>query len=187
VTVTAWAGLHLATVPDRSVTVLRCARQAGPDTKRDARVIWLLWVSPVEDAPLAEVAALYPRRFSIDHGFRFDKQHLLWTTLHVRGPGAFQRWTDLITMAHNTLALARPLGVAAHLPWERPAATPATPQQVRRALPRIYATLGTPAAPPQLRGKSPGRAVGTVVRPAKRYAVVRKARSPAVPTVTATP
>ena len=181
VTVTAWTGLAFAEDLTHSCTILRCARQDGPDSKRDPRVIWLLWDSP-DAAPLSEIPDLYTRRFSEDHGFRFDKQALLWEEPRLRTPAQFQRWTDLMVAAHNTLVVARPVVGGVRLPWERDTDRPLTPQQVRRAFPGIMATLGTPAPPPQPRGKSPGRAPGTVVRPAKRYAVVRKS-APAPPNV----
>ena len=177
VTVTAWADLAFKEDPGYRLTLLQCARQDGPATKRDPRVIWLLWASP-DPAPLADAPDLYTRRFSIDHGFRFDKQAFRWEDLRVRTPAQFQRWTDLLTAAHNTLGVARSLGVDARLPWERTPHRPMTPQHVRRALPGILAKLGTPAALPQPRGKSPGRRRGTVVRPAKRYPIVVKGRPP---------
>lgn len=173
VTVRAWADLAFAGAMGHPVTVLECARQDGPDTAADPRVAWLLWESATEAAPLAEVADLYARRFSIEHGIRFDKQALLWEEPRVRTP-AFERWTDLVMAAHNTLVLARPVGDGVRLPWERTA--PLTPQHVRRALAEILPRLGTPAPPPQPRGKSPGRPRGSHPKPATRYPVVWKGR-----------
>ena len=179
VTVNSWDELAFAKGQAHPVTVLQCARQDGPNTKRDPRAMWLVWDSP-DPAPLAEIPDLYTRRFCVDHGFRFGKQALLWDDPRLRTPSQFQRWTDLMCAAQNTLVLARPLAQLLRLPWERDTDRPATPQQVRRAFPDILAKLGTPAPPPQPRGKSPGRAPGTVVVPAKRYPVVRKS-SPAPP------
>ncbi|MGH7536379.1 MAG: hypothetical protein ACREMG_12490 [Gemmatimonadales bacterium] len=80
-----------------------------------------------------------------------------------------------MAVAHNHLVLARPIAAVTHRPWET-TTRPLTPAQVRRALPGILAQVGTPACPPQPRGKAPGRALGTVVRRATRHPVIRKGR-----------
>jgi len=59
VTVRAWAGLAYADAMDYPVTLIACARQEGRDTKHDPRVIWLLWDSRTEAAPLPEIPDLY--------------------------------------------------------------------------------------------------------------------------------
>ena len=173
VTVDAWQDLGFADDHTVRVTVVRCARQDGPDTRRDPRVIWLVWVSP-SAAPLAAIPDYYARRFSIEHGIRFDKQTLGWADLHVRSSRAFQRWTDLVMCAHNLIGLARDLVDLKPFPWDRKTAGDRTPQQVQRALADILCKLGTPAAPAQPRGKSPGRAKGVVITPARRYPIAYK-------------
>jgi hypothetical protein len=185
ITVTAWGGLYFGGDMLQEVTLVRCVRQDGSASKRDPREIWLVWASPAtekhpaEKAPCGEIPALYARRFSIDHGFRFDKQSLLWEEPRLRTPAQFDRWTTVMMVAHNTLVLTRPVVVGVKLPWERTNARAETPQHVRRAFAGIYPELGTPAPPPQPRGKSPGREPGAVVTPAKRYPIVRKSRAPA--------
>lgn len=171
VTVRAWAHLLFPDDLTHPVTVLECARQDGPNTKRDPRVIWLLWDSATEDAPLAEIPTLYSRRFSIEHGLRFDKQVLRWAEPRLR-TRAFERWTDLVMAAHNSLQVARTLGETVRCPWQQ--GTPCTPLHVRQALAKILPTLGTPASTPQPRGKSPGRARDFHPTPAKRYPIIRK-------------
>ena len=171
VTVRAWDSLYFAEDMTHPVTLLECARHDGPNTKADPRVIWLLWDSP-EAAPLPEIPDLYVRRFSVEHGIRSDKQRLLWDEPRLR-TGAFERWTDLVMLAHNALYLARTCTAGARLPWER-STCPMTPQQVRQALGGILPRLGTPAPQPKLRGKSPGRTDGTHPNPAKRYPIIRK-------------
>lgn len=173
VTVSAWDGLAFADDPSLTVTVLRCTRQDGPASKRHPREIWLLW-DDAEPAPLAEIPDLYTRRFSVEHGFRYDKQQLLWDDPRLRTPRQMQLWSDLVFMAHNTLVAAQDLVRVQPLPWERPQADTATPAQVRRALAPILPTLDPPAPAPQPRGKSPGRRQGATVTPATRYSVVKK-------------
>jgi hypothetical protein len=171
--VAAWANLHYKQCRDLPVTVIRVIRQGATGKKRDPRVSWFVWLGQ-ELLPLSEVWPTYRRRYSQEHGFRFEKQDLLWTAPRLRTPEQFQRWTDIVAAARNQLALARATVEAQRYPWEAQN-RPATPRQVRRAMSRILQQLGTPAQPPQPRGKSPGRRPGTSVRPAQRYAVVYKA------------
>lgn len=173
VTVRAWAGLAYADAMQHPVTLLECARHHGKDRKHDPRIIRLLWDSRTEAAPLPEIPKLYPRRFGIEHGIRFDKQAVLWAEPRLR-TGAFQLWTDLVMARHNTLCLARPLCDGLRLPWE--ARSPLTLQHVRRALTEIIPRIGSPAPPPQPREKSPGRAREQRPKPATRFSVVWKGR-----------
>ena len=80
----------------------------------------------------------------------------------------------IVAAARNQLYLARDTVAAQRYPWEAQTRA-ATPRQVRRAMNQILTPLGTPAQPPQPRGKSPGRHRGTKVKPAQRYAVIYKA------------
>ena len=117
----------------------------------------------------------YRRRSSHEHGYRFEKQSLLWTQPRLRTPAQFERWSLLVAIVHNHLALARPQVQAVLRPWESNWRN-ASPQQVRRAMATIVAQLGTPAQPPKPRGKSPGRHTGAVVKHAPRYGVVYKSK-----------
>ena len=125
---------------------------------------------------LATLADLYRRRYSQEHGYRVDKQNLLWETPRLRTPEQLQTWTDIVACTRNLLFLARPLAQATRQPWESKARQ-VTPQQTRRAMPTILVQLGTPARKPQLRGKALGRAVGAVIKPAPRYKVIYKPKN----------
>ena len=172
VTIRAWDDLHLKEWRGRDLAVVRVVRAVGAGERRAWQEAWFWWPGgPLPD--LATLAGLYDRRFSQEHGFRFAKQDLLWATPRLRSPEQFARWTALVAAAHNQLALARPMARCHLLPWEA-AARPASPRQVRRAMGRIIAHIGSPARPPRPRGKSPGRAPGAVVRRATRHPVVRK-------------
>jgi hypothetical protein len=171
--VTAWANLHYKQCRALSVTVIRVIRHGATGQKRDPRVSWFIWLGQ-NRLPLSEVWPTYRRRYSQEHGFRFEKQDLLWTAPRLRTPEQFQRWTDIVAAARNQLYLARTTVAAQRYPWEAQQRA-ATPRQVRRAMSPILAQLGTPAQPPQPRGKSPGRPRGAKVKPARRYAVVYKA------------
>ena len=172
VSLACWAHLHIRKARAVAITVVRVTRAAAADSKRDPRESWFWWLGgPLP--PLAELATFYPHRFGQEHGYRTDKQQLLWDAPHVRTPAQMQCWTDLVAMVRNQLVLARPLVSAERRPWEA-TTRPATPQQVRRALSRIIPQLGTPAPAPQPRGKAPGRAAGATVKRAQRHPVVRK-------------
>lgn len=172
VQVTAWGKLHLAEARHIPISVVRVIRPRARDSKRDPRVAWFWWLGSTLP-PLVEIAPLYERRFGQEHGYRFLKQDLLWAAPRVRTPEQFERWTDLVSLVHNHLVLARPFVDERRRPWERNS-RPATPRQVRRAMGQIIAQLGTPARSPQRRGKSPGRAPGATVKRAPRQPVIRK-------------
>jgi hypothetical protein len=172
VQVSCWEGLHLRKAREVTITAVRIVRTKARGTKRDPREAWFWWLGgPLPAGP--ELAGLYPRRFGQEHGYRFDKQDLLWAAPRVRTPEQMERWTDVVAVVHNQLVLARPSVEGERRPWEA-RTRPTTPRQVRRAMGRIIVQLGTPARPPQRRGKAPGRALGAVVKRATRYAVVRK-------------
>lgn len=166
-----WNHLHFQQARELDLSVIKVEREAAKGTKRDPRVSWFVMLDAI--IPLPQVAQHYQRRFSQEHGYRFLKQALLWTRVHVCTPAQFERWSWLVALVLNQLYLARELGQALHRPWER-SDRPVTPQQVRRVMPMILLQLGTPARACQPRGKSPGRAKGFRPEPATRFPVVWK-------------
>ena len=167
----AWHNLHCKQARAISVSVLRVTRQGAKDTKRDPKVSWFLFAGKTLP-PLEQIPPLYARRYSLEHGFRVDKQDLLWEKARLRTPEQFENWTQTVACVRNQLYLARELA-AARQPWERKD-RPATPSQVRRAMGAILRHLGTPARASQVRGKSPGRRKGAIVEKAPRYKVIFK-------------
>lgn len=170
--VQAWKRLHFRQARDVEVTVFRVLRDQASGTKRDPRESWFVWVGE-DDLSLTEVAQSYRLRFSHEHSYRFLKQDLLWTKVHVRMPEQFERWSLVVATAMNSLVLARALGQAAYRPWERRRER-VTPRQVRRVMAGILSQVGTPTRAPKPRGKSPGRKAGAAVVRATRFDVVRK-------------
>jgi hypothetical protein len=170
--VACWHNLHFKKARQVRVSVIRVTRHGAADTKRDPRVSWFVFVGQAMP-PLAEIPATYARRYSLEHGYRFDKQDLLWEKARLRTPEQFQHWTDLVSCVHFQLGLARDLAVQRR-PWER-SCRAVTPQQVRRAMGAILRVLGTPARVCRVRGKSPGRPMGAIIEKATRYKVVFKA------------
>jgi len=172
VQVTWWQEMALKNAHWLPLTVIRVQRPQAANTKRDPQTSWLVWVGD-QQADIAAVALLYLHRFSQEHGYRFDKQSLLWEAVRVRTPAQFERWSSLVAVAHNLLVLSRDLAGQVLRPWENRHREP-TLQQVRRSMSTLLPQLGTPARSPQPRGKSPGRAKGAKVRKAERFSVVRK-------------
>jgi hypothetical protein len=171
VEISRWNGLHFQQDRQLEVSVIKVERERAKGSKRDPRVSWFVMLDAV--VPLPEVGSHYARRFSQEHGYRFLKQHLLWTRVHVRTPAQFERWSWLVAVVMNQLYLARELAQVLSRPWERKD-RPVTPQQVRRIMPALLQQLGTPARACQPRGKSPGRAKGFRPEPAPRFPVVWK-------------
>jgi len=172
VTISWWKQVHVKQARWLNVTVLRVVRPQAAQTERDPRVSWFVWIGE-ETVDLASIALGYVLRFGQEHGYRFDKQALLWEKARLRTPEQFERWSLVVAMVHNQLVLARAV-VEPHLrPWENRQRVP-TPQQVRRGIGQFLPRLGTPARSPQPRGKSPGRAKGTKIGKARRFSVVKK-------------
>src|SRR5947207_2190798 len=130
------------------------------------RARWWRWTV----ATIRSRSRVYGLRFTVEHGFRFLKQALGWTTVRPRDTAAADRWTWLLVLALWQLWLARPLVADQRLPWERPLpATQVTPGRVRRAFAGLFTPLGTPARTPKPRGKAPGRRPGHAPEPRSRH------------------
>jgi hypothetical protein len=167
-----WNHLHLRTARQIEVSVIQIIRYGASGKARDPRISWFVWKGQ-EAAPLAQISPTYRLRYSQEHGYRFDKQELLWDEPRLSTPQRTQRWTHIVACAHNLLVLARPLLQGYYRPWETRSSVP-TLAQVRRALPTLLQQLGTPARAPQQRGKAPGRAKGFHPKPRTRHPVIRK-------------
>ncbi len=169
-----WNQLHLRTARWIEVSVIQVIRHGASERRRDPKISWFVWKGHEnEPAPLAEISPTYRLRYSQEHGYRMDKQVLLWDVPRLRTPEQTERWTHIVACAHNQLVLARPLVSGIYQPWET-RRSGITLTQVRRAMPTILTQLGTPARPPRPRGKAPGRAKGFHPRPAPRHPVIRK-------------
>jgi hypothetical protein len=177
VEVTWWKRLHVKAACWLEVTVLRVVRPHARNCERDPHVSWFVWIGE-QEVDLAQIALGYVLRFGQEHGYRFDKQALLWEKPRLRTPEQFERWTQIVAIVHNHLVLARHLVEPELRPWESKRRQP-TPQHVRRGMHKLLARLGTPARAPQPRGKSKGRCIGARARKAERFAVIRK--TPKVP------
>jgi hypothetical protein len=171
----AWRALRVQGAADAPCTVVRVQLERLPRRAKPPAPLWLAWIGDDLPADLADLWHHYVLRFTVEHGFRFLKQALGWTTVRPRDPAAADRWTWLLALALWQLWLARPLVADQRLPWERPLpATQLTPGRVRRAFAGLFARLGTPARPPKPRGKAPGRRPGHAPGPRSRHPVTRR-------------
>jgi DDE superfamily endonuclease len=172
VQVRCWKQLHLRAARLVEVSLIQIIRHGASGSARDPKISWFVW-SGGEPAPLAEISPTYRLRYSHEHGYRFDKQELLWDVPRLSTPERTERWTHVVACAHNLLVLARPLLDGCYRPWETRRSVPSL-SQVRRAMPTLLRQLGTPARPPQPRGKAPGRAKGFQPKPRGRHPAIRK-------------
>ena len=169
-----WKHLHLRTARSVEVSVIQIIRHGASGKARDPKSSWFVWKGD-QAAPLAAISPTYRLRYSHEHGYRFDKQELLWDGPRLSTPERTERWTWVVACAHNLLVLARPLVEGCYRPWETRRAQ-LTLAQVRRGISPLLHELGTPARPPQLRGKAPGRAKGFHPTPRTRHPAIRKTR-----------
>jgi hypothetical protein len=177
VKVQCWHHLHFQQAAEQPFTVIRVEVRKARGTRRDPKVMWLLWKG--EDLlPLAEAWRTYLRRFVIDHWYRFSKQSLHWTMPRVKTPEQGQVWSDLIVVVSWDLWLGRAVIADQPRPWEKSVRQPEelTPGRVLRAMGGVLAAIGTPAAPPKPRGKSPGRRQGQSPGRFERFPVVKKSQ-----------
>ena len=170
-----WRGLHVQRAPLVALTVLRVSPARLPRRERAPQPLWLVWWGGPLPVDLRVVWRWYRRRFAVEHLFRFLKQSLGWTAPRPRAPQTADRWSWLLAAAVWQVWLGRDLVADARLPWERPADPAAlSPGRVRRGFAGLLVRLGTPAQPPQPRGKSPGRRAGQCPGPAPRCPVQRR-------------
>src|SRR5215210_4792092 len=191
VRVRAWAGLHPrmqahagrgsrgpTPIVRGTLVLVEVERLPRGERRREPRVLWLWWHGP-EEATTPDLGLLwraYPRRFDLEHTFRFLKQTLGWSTPRVRHPEQADRWTWLMVAAYTQLRLARGCVADRRLPWERRyASAQLTPLRVRRGVLALLPMVGTPAKPPKPCGRSPGRPKGRLSGRAKRYPALKKA------------
>ena len=168
-----WENMHVKEARWLNLTIIEVIRPQAPGSERDPKISWFVYQGERPQGEVGLVALFYVLRFGQEHGYRFDKQALLWTEARLRTPEQFDRWSQVVAIVHNLLVLARDLVEVELRPWENKQREH-TPQQVRRGLAKLLPTLGTPARPSKPRGKSKGRSRGEKIGKAKRFAVVFK-------------
>ena len=162
VEVRAWHGLHQQVqargyfarnpLPAGGVvtgTVIRVKAEKMPDGTVPDRDLWLWWTAPPGTAcDLDVIWRGYLRRSDAEHGFRFEKGTLGWTSARPRTPEQAGLWTWLVIAAYAQLCLARRSAPGLRRPWERPVqpGKDPSPARTRRSFRHVRARLGTPPA-----------------------------------------
>ena len=166
-----WSQLHakqdVGTIFDVILAEVHLERAKPP------KALWLGYLPGHTLYPVQEVWSWFDYRWPIEPSIRFRKQQLAWTLPRFQAEDRCDRWTNLVDMAYWQLFLARDLVQDRPLPWQK-AQTTFTPGRVRRGMGAIFSQIGTPAQPPQRRGKSPGWPSGrSRTRPARFKPVKR--------------
>jgi len=148
-------------------------------TSMHTRPLWLIVIGPHRDElSSTEIYHAYAQRYDLEHFFRFGKQKLLLADFQTPETAREEAWWQLAHMAYAQLWMARQVAHALPRPWERNLpllkARRISPTLVQRDFARIIQQLGTPAKPPKVRNKSPGRRPGTKLPPRPRHSVVVK-------------
>ena len=145
------------------------------------RTMWLMVIGERRhQLSLLEIHQAYTQRYDLEHFFRFGKQRLLMASYQTPDVEHEENWCHLVQLAYVQLWLARCLANTLPREWERYSSKPksavTSPSMVQRDFGRIIQQIGTPAAAPKPRGKSPGRIKGTKLVPRERYPVIKKTR-----------
>jgi len=178
-----WDNLHALQDAQTPFSALRlevhCERERPPEP------LWLAYQHP-QTAEHAQptLEALwrgYAARWPVEPAIRFRKQSLGWALPRFQTVAACDRWTNVVTLAQWQLWSARELVADTPFPWQ-PAQTDLTPERTRHGLAALFKQIGTPAAAPQSRGKSPGWQKGRSRTRRDRHKVVRKTKKRRAPT-----
>lgn len=138
--------------------------------------LWLGYVPGHTDQPVEVVWSWFDYRWPIEPSIRFRKQALHWTLPRFQDDLACDRWTQLVDVAYWQLFLARPLVQDQPLPWQKPQAR-LSPYRVKQGLAPIFCQIGSPAQPPQTRGKSPGWPRGRSRTKPQRFKPLKRGKS----------
>jgi len=122
-----WAGHDAPPIVKGSVIRIEVEHLPRP-AGRTKKTLWLWW-SGEGEPDLDRCWRAYLRRFDIEHGFRFVKGTLGWTTPSLCTPEQADRWTWLVVAALTEVRLARGLVADLRLPWERPATQLSSPRR----------------------------------------------------------
>lgn len=167
-----WGRMHFKDAPACPFDLLRIERFSARDTKRDPKVVWL-GRRFKDHQPLAACWRYYLRRYCIEHWYRFIKQNLHWKLPALSTPAQSQLWSLLIVLASWFIFLAREVVKDQPKPWQKPQ-TNLTPGRVQQSIAPLLASIGTPAAAPKPRGKSPGWQKGRSREKRTTYPLVKK-------------
>ncbi len=175
-----WDNLHARQDADTPFSVILV--ETHLEREKPSSPFWMCYRPPPEQAPgdqrLVDLWYWYQYRRPVEPGIRFRKQYLYWTLPRFQEPERCDRRTMPVNLAQWQLFLVRDLVTDNPLPWQ-PAQEHLTPERVLQGLSSLFRRIGTPAAPPQTRGKSPGWSKGRARTRPERHRVVKKAKKKA--------
>jgi len=149
------------------------------EREKPSAPFWLGYQPPphqkAEDQRVEDLWSWYEYRWPVEPSIRFRKQYLDWTLPRFQTAEGCDRWTMLVSLAQWQLFLGRDLVEDSPLPWQPPQEKP-TPERVLQGFGGRFREIGTPAAPPQTREKSPGWPKGRPRTQPKRHRVVKKGK-----------
>lgn len=144
--------------------------------------MWLIVVGEKRrQLSLVNIFEAYNQRYDLEHFFRFGKQKLLLNHFQTPETQHEENWWQLAHLAYLQLWVARSYASSSPRPWER--SLPAmkdpipSPASVQRDFERIIRPFGSPASLPKPRGKSPGRAKGSLYARRETIPVVYKGKT----------
>jgi hypothetical protein len=153
--------------------------EAHLEREKPSAPFWLGYQPPphqkAEDQRLENLWHWYEYRWPVEPSIRFRKQYLYWTLPRFQAAECCDLWTMLVSLAQWQLFLGRDLVKDHPLPWQ-PAQENPTPERVLQGFGGLFREIGTPVAPPQTRGKSPGWPTGRPRTRPERRRVVKKGK-----------
>ena len=180
--ITQWEDVRMRKWPSQPLGLYRVWEYRGDGIRRYKRPLWLIYVGSAAAPKPAEAQAIYEHRFDIEHSLRFMKGEVSLDGAQFNGPQAQQRialWVEMVATVMWWLFALRKFAQSDGVHWPRWwRGRRLTPGAVRRVALGLLVKLGIRPPQPQVRGKSPGRAVGTRLEPRKRYRIFRKRRRP---------
>jgi hypothetical protein len=170
-----WDNKHARQDAETGFSVILVETHLKRDKPSDP--FWLAYQPPPHQEPddqgLIHLWHRYQQRWSVEPSIRFRKQYLPWTLPRFQKPECCDRWTTLVDIAQWQLSLARAVVKDNPLPWQPPQ-DQLTPERTLQSLGATFREIGTPAAPPQTRGKSPGWPKGRPRTRPERHPVIKK-------------
>lgn len=170
-----WDNKHARQDADTSFSVILV--EAHLEREKPSAPFWLGYQPPPHQEPgdqrLEDLWHWYEYRWPVEPSIRFRKQYLNWTLPRFQTPECCDRWTMLVSLAQWQLFLGRDLVQDNPLPWQ-PVQERLTPERVLQGFGGLFRQIGTPALPPQTRGKSPGWPKGRPRTRPERHRVVKK-------------
>jgi hypothetical protein len=165
-----WNQLHAQQDAETAFDVVQI--ESHRERERPPEPVWVACQGGA-GASVEEIWRWYDHRWPIEPSIRFRKERLHWTLPRLQDEERCDRWTTLVTLAQWELYLARELVSDRPLPWQAPQRE-RTPGRVQAGVAAILLGMGSPAAAPQTRGKSPGWPPGRPRQRPERHPVVRK-------------